>query len=78
MSSLSARLTARRPSPATKVASAMPGRRLATRLCACLSEWHRRSRSRAEMTRFTPRMLRDIGITPSDCERECNKPFWRR
>ena len=78
MSSLTARLTARRPSPAAKTARAMPGRRIAARLFDCLTEWHRRSRSRAEMTGFTPHMLRDIGITPSECERECNKPFWRR
>ena len=46
-------------------------------LYSCVAEWYRRSRSRAELARFSPRMLRDIGITPGDLERECDKPFWR-
>ncbi len=26
---------------------------------------------------YIPRMLRDVGITRSQAERECAKPFWR-
>jgi hypothetical protein len=30
-----------------------------------------------QLARFSPRVLRDIRITPADRENECNKPFWR-
>jgi uncharacterized protein YjiS (DUF1127 family) len=53
------------------------GRHALSRLYSCLAEWYRRRRSRDELARFSPRMLRDIGITPADRERECIKPFWR-
>ena len=39
--------------------------------------WVRRVRERAELARLDHRMLRDIGVTPNEAERECNKPFWR-
>jgi uncharacterized protein YjiS (DUF1127 family) len=39
--------------------------------------WVRRARERLELARLDHRMLRDIGITPNEAERECNKPFWR-
>jgi uncharacterized protein YjiS (DUF1127 family) len=39
--------------------------------------WHRRARERADLARLDMRMLRDIGVTPSEAGRECDKPFWR-
>ena len=39
--------------------------------------WRERSRQRQQLARLDRRMLRDIGITPDEAERECNKPFWR-
>lgn len=39
--------------------------------------WHRRARERADLAHLDMRMLRDIGITPSEAVRECDKPFWR-
>jgi uncharacterized protein YjiS (DUF1127 family) len=39
--------------------------------------WVRRARERLQLARFDHRMLRDIGVTPNEAERECNKPFWR-
>jgi uncharacterized protein YjiS (DUF1127 family) len=39
--------------------------------------WVRRARERIELARLDHRMLRDIGVTPNEAERECNKPFWR-
>lgn len=39
--------------------------------------WIERSRSRAEMGRLDDRLLRDMGITRLDVEREIRKPFWR-
>jgi uncharacterized protein YjiS (DUF1127 family) len=39
--------------------------------------WHRRFRERADLAHLDMRMLRDIGITPSEAVREGDKPFWR-
>jgi uncharacterized protein YjiS (DUF1127 family) len=43
----------------------------------CMSGWRERSRSRRSLRDLDERMLRDIGLTPADVERECRKPFWR-
>jgi uncharacterized protein YjiS (DUF1127 family) len=42
-----------------------------------LRRWRERSRQRQQLARLDRRMLRDIGVTPDEAERECNKPFWR-
>lgn len=39
--------------------------------------WMERSRDRAEMGRLDDRMLRDMGVSRLDVERELRKPFWR-
>jgi uncharacterized protein YjiS (DUF1127 family) len=39
--------------------------------------WRRRARERGHLARLDARMLRDIGVTPSEAARECEKPFWR-
>jgi uncharacterized protein YjiS (DUF1127 family) len=39
--------------------------------------WAKRVRERDELARLDHRMLRDIGITPTDIDREYRKPFWR-
>ncbi|HZK92543.1 MAG TPA: DUF1127 domain-containing protein [Stellaceae bacterium] len=39
--------------------------------------WLRRSRERQQLARLDLRMLRDIGVTPSEADGECSKPFWR-
>ncbi|MDF2995436.1 MAG: hypothetical protein K0R27_1073 [Xanthobacteraceae bacterium] len=36
-----------------------------------------RVKSRREMRRLPEEMLKDIGITSADAERESSKPFWR-
>ena len=38
--------------------------------------WRARARDRQELARLSDRMLRDIGITRLDAERELRKPFW--
>ena len=38
--------------------------------------WQRNRRSRIELSRMSPRELRDIGLSPAEAETECNKPFW--
>lgn len=44
---------------------------------AALREWRRRKNGRLELARLDERMLRDIGLTRVDADREINKPFWR-
>ena len=39
--------------------------------------WQERSRQRHALARLDDRMLRDIGASRADVERECAKPFWR-
>jgi uncharacterized protein YjiS (DUF1127 family) len=39
--------------------------------------WAKRVRERDELARLDYRMLRDIGVTSVEIERECGKPFWR-
>jgi uncharacterized protein YjiS (DUF1127 family) len=39
--------------------------------------WRARVRERQELAGLDHRMQRDIGVTPSEIARECNKPFWR-
>lgn len=40
--------------------------------------WYERVRQRGELARLDARMLRDIGVTPSEAAAEYAKPFWRR
>jgi uncharacterized protein YjiS (DUF1127 family) len=42
-----------------------------------LVRWRERARQRNQLAQLDSRMLRDIGITPSEAARECDKPFWR-
>jgi uncharacterized protein YjiS (DUF1127 family) len=79
MSTLAARLAAarRRPagfSPAYLVAF---GCDAVARLYARWGDWRRDRKSRAELARMSMRDLRDIGITPAERERECERPFLR-
>jgi uncharacterized protein YjiS (DUF1127 family) len=39
--------------------------------------WRERARQRGQLARLDLRLLRDIGITAAEAERECNKPFWQ-
>ncbi len=45
---------------------------------ALLELWYRRWRSRRELARLPPRLLRDAGIRDLDAHAEARKPFWRR
>ncbi len=44
---------------------------------ALLRQWLKRVHERGELARLDPAIMRDIGVTPSEIARECNKPFWR-
>lgn len=39
--------------------------------------WQERARSRHALQALDDRMLRDMGISRADVQRECDKPFWR-
>jgi uncharacterized protein YjiS (DUF1127 family) len=62
---------------------AKPGRTLALarwsgmRFVDMLLEWHERSRQRRALMALDDRLLKDIGISRADAERETSKPFWR-
>ena len=45
---------------------------------ALVGQWRERARQRRQLARLDARMLRDIGVTAAEAERECEKPFWRR
>jgi uncharacterized protein YjiS (DUF1127 family) len=44
---------------------------------ALVRQWLKRNHERHELARLDDRMLRDIGVTPSEVAREMEKPFWR-
>jgi uncharacterized protein YjiS (DUF1127 family) len=46
-------------------------------VCAVvIRTWFQRSRQRRSLAELDDRMLRDIGVTRSQAEREAAKPFW--
>ena len=42
-----------------------------------LATWSRRAESRRHLARFDSHLMRDLGITPGELEREVSKPFWQ-
>jgi uncharacterized protein YjiS (DUF1127 family) len=42
-----------------------------------LLTWQRRHRDRIHLMGLDERMLRDIGVSLADVEREASKPFWK-
>lgn len=42
-----------------------------------ISSWLARSRQRKALAELDDRMLREIGITPTEAIREAGRPFWR-
>ena len=39
--------------------------------------WQERARQRAALASLEPHLLKDIGVSAADAEREVRKPFWR-
>jgi uncharacterized protein YjiS (DUF1127 family) len=50
---------------------------LLARACATMLRWARRRRARYELAQLDERLLRDVGLTRQQVERERSKPFWR-
>jgi len=51
--------------------------RVLPRLLRPLRNWRERARSRHLLRQLDDRMLRDVGLSRSDVDRECAKPFWQ-
>ena len=51
--------------------------RVVERALGTLLAWQQRANDRAVLGSLDDRMLRDIGCTRADVERECAKPFWK-
>lgn len=51
--------------------------RLLVRAFDALIAWQSRSADRTQLGRLDDHMLRDIGLSRADVEREASKPFWR-
>jgi uncharacterized protein YjiS (DUF1127 family) len=45
--------------------------------CRVLSTWQERAQGRRALSRLDDHLLRDIGLSRADVERELMKPFWR-
>ncbi|MGA8260778.1 MAG: DUF1127 domain-containing protein [Arenicellales bacterium] len=41
------------------------------------NEWHTRRQERRELLKVSDAVLRDIGISRADADREYRKPFWQ-
>ena len=52
-------------------------KRLLPNLLSRFRGWRERARSRHLLLHLDDRMLRDVGLTRSDVDRECAKHFWQ-
>lgn len=50
--------------------------RLSAQVLTTLREWEERARQRRRLSELDDRLLRDIGLTRADVNREAGKPFW--
>lgn len=58
--------------------AAPPLRRWSTlRFADMLLQFHERARQRQALMALDERLLKDIGISRADAQREASKPFWR-
>lgn len=54
-----------------------PLSRLVVTLALTVAAWELRHRSRKQLNRLSPVLLRDIGLDPEKATAEAAKPFWR-
>jgi uncharacterized protein YjiS (DUF1127 family) len=59
------------------VRGAAAPRRLLSNLLSRFLGWRERARSRHLLLQLDDRMLRDVGLSRSDVDRECAKHFWQ-
>ena len=50
---------------------------VARRMAHMVWVWHSRAESRRALSMLSDHVLRDIGLTRADVDREVMKPFWR-
>ncbi|QBF31710.1 DUF1127 domain-containing protein [Thalassococcus sp. S3] len=50
---------------------------LAVKFAGVVTEWHIRYRTRKDLTHLDAHLLRDIGLTREEAQREANRAFWR-
>jgi uncharacterized protein YjiS (DUF1127 family) len=67
------------PAARQRLASRLGGgvRRLAAIGFARLLHWHDLARERRALLALSDDMLKDIGISRAEAEREASRPFWR-
>ena len=51
--------------------------RFIDRIAGLVDAWTERRRSRADLAQLDARLLRDIGLTPSEASGEAAVPFWK-
>ncbi|WP_170769722.1 DUF1127 domain-containing protein [Ruegeria lacuscaerulensis] len=49
---------------------------LAVRFAATVTKWERQRRSRVNLSKLDDRLLRDVGLTRDQANREIERPFW--
>ena len=49
---------------------------LAVRFAATVTQWERRRRSRVNLSRLDDCLLKDVGLTRFDADREARRQFW--
>lgn len=49
-----------------------------SRIPVLLLAWQRRASQRAHLRDLDPHFLEDVGMSPTDRDREAQKPFWKR
>ena len=52
-------------------------RKFAAAAVTRLLHWHELARQRRALLTLDDRMLKDIGVTRAEAEREAGRPFWR-
>jgi uncharacterized protein YjiS (DUF1127 family) len=60
-----------------RVAQHSAARPTIARVVAKLGEWLELRRQRRALLALDEKLLKDIGLAPSDAWREAHKPFWR-
>jgi len=65
------------PSRLLNVLGPADSRRLLPNLLSRFLAWRERARGRHLLLQLDDRMLRDVGLSRSDVDRECAKHFWQ-